>query len=388
MRPRHALLAVGLALVGCGDPDRVAGGSSYETENAVAARFLAPDGTPAVGALVRARPLEWVDGGAGELPADLRTDGDGRCTLRLDPGAWRLEARLAGSVAVGEVPAIRRGLDLGSVRLTRPGSVFGRALPGSRVGVSGLQHQAVVNSEGYFQFDSLPPGVHVLRQVGSQARAFAFAEAGISRDAGLLRTEIPGQILLDDFEDGDTRLRHGAWTGGGWWWVDADSGVNLSPDGVSDKPERAILADGEGGKVLHVSAAFPDGAPSTSWAQTGHDFVGTRPLDLSGLASIRFRARGIGTIAVLVHLEEATPAQVPRAEVVLDSVWREFEIPAARLQPPAWSGVVLDSATRSERLRSAVGLSWSMSSSGDLWLDDVRLVGPSSALLWGANPPP
>lgn len=388
MRPRHALLALGLALVGCADPDRVAGGSSYETENAVAARFLTPDGIPAAGALVRARPLEWVDGGSSQQPPDLRTDKDGRCTLRLGPGAWRLEARLSGFVAVGEVPSLRRGLDLGSVRLTRPGSLFGRAVPGSRVGVSGLQHQAVVNSEGYFQFDSLPQGVHVLRQVGSQARAFAFAEAGLSRDAGLLRTEIPGQILLDDFEDGDTRLRHGAWTGGGWWWVDADSGVNLSPDGVSDKPERAILADGEGGKVLHVSAAFPVGAPSTSWAQSGHDFVGTRPLDLSGLVSIRFRARGIGTLAVLVHLESATPAQVPRAEVVLDSVWREFEIPVARLQPPAWSGVVLDSATRSQRLRSAVGLSWSMSSSGDLWLDDVRLVGPSSSLLWGANPPP
>lgn len=387
MRPALATLA-GFLLLGCGESDRTAGGSSYETENAVAARFVSPDGTPAAGALVRARPLDWVEGGAGELPADLRTDRDGRCTLRLDPGAWRLEARLAGSVAVGEVPAIRRGLDLGSVRLTRPASLFGRATPGSRVGVSGLQHQAVVNSEGYFQFDSLPQGVHVLRQVGSQARAFAFAEAGLSRDAGLLRAELPGQILLDDFEDGDTRLRHGAWTGGGWWWVDADSGVNLSPDGVSDKPERAILADGEGGKVLHVSAAFPDGAPSTSWAQAGHDFVGTRPLDLSGLVSIRFRARGIGTIAVLVHLEAATPAQVPRAEVVLDSVWREFEIPVARLQPPAWSGVVLDSASRSERLRSAVGLSWSMSSSGDLWLDDVRLVGPSSSLLWGANPPP
>lgn len=388
MTTRHALLALGMALVGCSDPDRVAGGSSYETENAVAARFLASDGTPAAGASVRARPLDWVDGAARELPADLRTDTDGRCTLRLGPGAWRLEARLAGSVAVVEVPSVRRGLDLGSVQLSGPASLFGRGLPGSRVGVSGLQHQAVVNAEGYFQFDSLPQGVHVLRQLGSQARAFAFAEAGLSRDAGLLRTEIPGQILLDDFEDGDTRLRHGAWTGGGWWWVDADTGVNLSPDGVSASPERAVLADGSGGKVLHFAAAFPDGAPATSWAQTGHDFVGDRPLDLSGLESIRFRARGIGTVAVLVNLQDATPSQVPRAEVVLDSTWREFEIPVTLLQPPSWSGVVLDAASRSQALRRAVGLTWSLSSSGDLWLDDVRLVGPSASLLWGTNPPP
>ena len=388
MTPRHALLALGLALVGCADPDRVSGGSSYETENAVAARFLSPDGSPAAGALVRARPLDWMEGGSGELPPDRRTDEQGRCTLRLGPGAWRLEARLSGSVAVVEVPTGPRSLDLGSVRLTRPASLFGRAAPGARVGISGLQHQATVNSEGFFHFDSLPPGVHVLRQVGSGERAFALALTGQSQDAGLLRAEVPGQIFLDDFEDGDSRLRHGAWTDGGWWWVDSDSGVNLSPDGVSDKPERAILADGEGGKVLHFSAAFPDGASSTRWAQCGHDFVGTRPLDLSGLVSIRFRARGIGTVAVLVNFDGATPAQVPQASVTLDSVWREFEIPVSNLQPPSWSGVVLDAATRAEQLRSAVGLTWSLSSSGDLWLDDVRLVGPSSSLLWGTSPPP
>lgn len=387
MRSWILLLAGSLALLGCGDPDRAAGGSSYETENALAARFLNPDGSPATNALVRARPLAWVAGAPQELPPDQLTDEEGRCSLRLDLGAWRLEARLSGAVAVVEVPAGPRVADLGAVRLSRPASLFGRALPGSRVAVSGLQHQALVDGAGYFQIDSLPPGVHVLRQVGSDARAFVLAVGGQTQDAGLLRAETAGQIFLDDFEDGDTRLRHGAWTGGSWWWVNADSGVNLSPDSVQTRPERAVLADGQGGKVLHISAAFPDGAPTTSWAQCGHDF-GVRPLDLSGLAALRFRARGIGSVSVLVNLEGATPAQVPQASVVLDSAWREFEIPVSRLQPPTWSGVVLDSTSRAERLRSAVGLTWSLNASGDLWLDDVRLVGPSSSLLWGGNTPP
>lgn len=387
MRRAAWILAGSLALLGCGTAERSAGGSSYETENALHARLLHPDGSPAARALILARPLGWLDGDSAVLPEDRLTDDSGRFTIRLTSGPWRLEARLAGSVAVVEVPASRRVPDIGTFRLSRPSSLFGRAIPGSRVAVSGLDHETVVDGEGYFHLDSLPPGLHVLRQVGTSARAFAQAISGQSRDVGVLRSEVPGEILLDDFEDGDSRLRHGPWTGGGWWWLDADSGVNLSPDSVGAKPARAIIADGAGGKVFHVSAAFPADADATSWAQCGHDF-GTRPLDLSALVSIRFRARGIGTLGVLVNIDSATPAQVPQASIVLDSVWKEFDVPVSSLQLPSWSGVVLDSAARADRLRRAVGLTWSLNGSGDIWLDDVRLVGPSTSLLWGDNPPP
>lgn len=387
MNPRWHFLACGLVLVGCGNPDRSAGGSSYETENAVAARFVRPDGSPAARALVRARPLDWLEGEPADPSLDVLTDSDGRFLLDLAAGPWRLEARQEGVVAVLDVPARQHDLDMGTVRLSLPSSIVGRASAGSHVGVSGLQHHAQVDPGGYFRLDSLPPGVHVVRQIGSGARAFVSSGEGRSTDAGVLRTETPGQILLDDFEDGDSRLRHGAWTGGGWWWLDADSGVNLSPDSVGAKPERAIFADGGGGKVFHFSAAFPANADPSSWAQCGHDF-GTRPLDLSGLVSVRFKARGIGTVGVLVNIDSATPAQVPQTLVVLDSVWKEFEVPVSALQLPSWSDVVLDSTSRALRLRRAVGLTWSLNASGDLWLDDVRLVGPSSSLLWGGRPPP
>lgn len=387
MNPRWHFLACGLVLIGCGEPDRSAGGSSYETENAVAARIVHPDGSPASGALVRARPLGWLDGDHAIPSLDVRTDAEGRLQLELAEGPWRLEARQSGVVAVLDVPARQRALDMGTVRLSLPSSIVGRAPAGSQVGVSGLQHRAQVDPGGYFHLDSLPPGVHVVREIGTTARAFVLTREGTSTDAGVLRSETTGQILLDDFEDGDSRLRHGAWTGGGWWWLDADSGVNLSPDSVGAKPERAIFADGGGGKVFHFSAAFPANADASSWAQCGHDF-GARPLDLSSLVSVRFKARGIGTVGVLVNIDSATPAQVPQTSVVLDSVWKEFDVPVSALQLPSWSGVVLDSASRALRLRRAVGLTWSLNASGDLWLDDIRLVGPSSSFLWGQSPPP
>jgi len=376
-----------LALFGCGDTERTAGGSSYETENAVQARVLLPDGSPARAAQVRARPLGWLAGDSTNSRIDTVADSAGRLSLILPSGAWRIEARLAGTVAVLDVPSRRTPGLVRDIRLDAPTAVAGRATPGAWVGVSGLQHRVLADPRGSFFLDSLPAGVHVLHQIGSTARAFASTEAGRTTNAGPLLSETSGEILLDDFEDGDALLRHAPWTGGGTWRVDADSAVNLSPDGLSSQPERAIFDDGNGGKVLHVSAAFPDNAPAAIRARCGLAFA-TRAIDLSTLASVRFRTRGIGTTEVQLLLDSgATPYL--QATVVLDSVWRVVDVPVANFQPPAGSGPTLDAAARSLLLRRATGLRWTLQPTiGDLWLDDVRLVGPSTSVLWGETPPP
>jgi hypothetical protein len=376
-----------LWLTGCAAPDRSAGGSSYETENAVAVRVLDPDGTPAGRVPVRVRASGWLPGDPFGSALDTWTDEAGHLSFTLPMGAWRLEALGPQGRAVADIPSGRTSTDLGTLSLAPPATVSGRAEPGSWVGAAGLQRMAQADASGWFHLDSVPAGRHVLHQIGSAARAFVALAPATRVDAGRLRIDTAGQIFLDDFEDGDSRLRHGPWTGGGWWWVDADSGVNLAPDSVSHLPVRAVFADGGGGKVFHISAAFPAEAPATTWAQCGVDF-GIRPLDLSTLASVRFRARGIGQATLIVNIEGATAAEVPQASFQLDSVWRDVEIPVGSLQPPVWSGQVLNPVTRAARLRQATGLTWSLSASGDIWLDDVRLVGPSSALLWGAAPPP
>jgi hypothetical protein len=388
MMRKGPLLLLGVAaLAGCSGADRSAGGSSYETENSVAARIVRPDGSPASGALVRARPLAWLDGDPFDSSLDQRTDSQGRFRMELPSGTWRLEALQSGVVAVIEIPALGRNPDLGTVRLAAPASVMGRTDPGARVGASGLPGSTVADAGGIFHLDSLPAGVHVLRRIGTTARAFLFAEAGQSLDAGILRTDSAGQILVDDFEDGDARSRFGPWTGGGWWWVSGSPGVHLSPDGVDTKPARAVFADGGGGNVFHVSVDFPTNADTSIRAQCGVDF-GPAPVDLSGLVSVRFRARGIGVATIYVNSEAIPTSRNPQASVALDSTWKDVEIPLSSLHPPAWTGTALDSASRLQMLRRSVGLTWSLATSGDIWLDDVRLIGPSVAVLWGSTPPP
>jgi len=100
MRTCAFLLAGLTALTGCGSSERTAGGSSYETENALAIRVLRPDGTPASGVDVRARPLRWIEGESYDASLDLRSDSTGTIRLNLPSGAWRLEARQGGMFAI------------------------------------------------------------------------------------------------------------------------------------------------------------------------------------------------------------------------------------------------------------------------------------------------
>lgn len=381
MRAYGFLLAGLTALTGCGSSERTAGGSSYETENALAIRVLRPDGTPASGVDVRTRPLRWIEGESYDASLDLRSDSTGTIRLNLPSGAWRLEARQGGMFAIRDVPASGRVSDLGSLRLGPPALLQGRSRPGARIGIGGLHRSAVADAAGYFHIDSVPAGVHMLRRIGSAERAFVQVGAGRSIDAGLLRADSANEIFLEDFEDGDARHRFGPWTDGGWWRVAATAGVNLSPDSTNHQPARAVFADGEGGKVFHVSAAFPAQATAFAWARCGVDF-GPRPVDLSNLVAVRFRARGIGSATVLLDIDSVGNPDAPRATVTLEQDWRDFEIPAADLRVPSAP------AAGPDRLRRAVGLTWSLSASGDIWLDDIRLAGPSPALLWGPASPP
>jgi hypothetical protein len=385
---RSLACLLGLALLGgCASMDRSAGGSSYETENAVTVRFVQPDGSPAAKAVVRVRALGYLDGDPYDSALDSHADSGGHFSSTLPPGAWRLEALQNGHSALVDVPAQGGGSDLGTSILASYCSVRGISMPGATVYSSGLQHRSLADSLGRFRIDSLPAGVHVLRETGSDAQAFIEVAAGDTGYSGPLRLDTAGQILIDDFEDGDSRSRYGPWTGDGWWWVGADSTVTLLPDSASQYPIRAIVPDDRGGHSLHFSAAFPAGSASTAWAQCGVD-LGPQSVDLSGLTSLRFLAKGSGFLTVILDIHSATPSQVLEATVALDSAWSEISIPVASFRLPSWSGSSVDAAGRTTLLKQVDGLTWSLGATGELWLDEIHLIGPSTSVLWGSRPPP
>jgi len=266
------------------------------------------------------------------------------------------------------------------------GRISGSTLPGDTVESLNRGRQTVAAPDGRFLLDSLPMGVHVLHGRASGGRAYvALQDSGTVR-SGILRPERSGEILLDDFEDGDSRNRYGAWLGDGWWWISGASAVQLLPAGISPFPARSLVVDTDGNTSLHFSATFA-GNSTADWAETGVH-LGSAPYDLTSLVAVRFRAKGSGTLTVRLLTDGATAGQNIETTASLGSGWNDYEIPLSAFQLPAWSGSSVDSAGRIAKLRNCTGLSWAFTASAELWLDDVRLIGPSPSTLWGAHSPP
>lgn len=264
--------------------------------------------------------------------------------------------------------------------------IAGKTVPGDTVVSLTQGRRAVADPQGSFRLDSLRLGVHALYGTLSKGRAYVDLATAGSSAWGVLHPEAPGEVLLEDFEDGDSRHRYGAWTGGGWWWIACDSTVTLSPSGIGMVPSKAVVADSAGGRSLHLSARFSDSG-TTDWAEAGVH-VDTGAADLSALRAVRFRARGSGLLTVRLIGSEGLARQNLEALVALAPDWQTYEVAVSAFQLPAWGGATVDSAGRRDKLRHCTGLAWALGSDGEFWLDDVALIGPSALGLWPGLPKP
>lgn len=266
------------------------------------------------------------------------------------------------------------------------GRISGSTVPGDTVESVNRGRQTVAAPDGKFLLDSLPLGVHVLHGRASGGRAYVMLQDSGTVRSGILRPETAGEILLDDFEDGDSRNRYGAWLGNGWWWISAASTVQLLPAGISPLPVRALVVDTSGNTSLHFSATFT-GNSTADWAEAGVH-LGAGAYDLSGLTTVRFRAKGSGSLSVRLVTDGAVAGQSIESPITLGNAWQDYALPVSAFQLPAWSGSSVDSAGRIAKLRRCMGISWAFTSGAELWLDDIRLIGPSPSTLWGTRPPP
>jgi hypothetical protein len=159
MRGARAWVATALATVlsGCGQSDRVAGGTSSEVPNALNGQILDGQGRPVVGAAVRALPsLAFADSG---LVVDtVRTDSAGRWFLAVPPGSWTVVAQgPAGWSMRDGFPDGKRHLDTLRSPVWVSGSV-GAGFTNTRIWLRGTEISAVADSTGKFLLGPLPSG--------------------------------------------------------------------------------------------------------------------------------------------------------------------------------------------------------------------------------------
>lgn len=377
------LLSV-MVLFACSD--RVAGGGSSGSEagNALTAQVVDSAGVPASGARVRLRPAGFVAGGTIDPHYDQTTDAQGKLRFEAVPeGEWSLEVQHGGDAMLRRISFADKDsiAALGADTLWPQASITG-SIPtpfptGTVVVIPGTEHASVPNPQGHFVLDSIPAGVLEMRTSGPvqsvDYRGTANPLPGQVLQVGPLAPESE-YLLLEDFEDGDTRHRYSALADGeGWWFLDRHPDVLVDPS-LQGFPVP-LESDLEHGTVLHFKATM-DSTSMNPWLDCGVQ-VGriTVTYDLRSVDSIVFWAKGSGSTILTLHYADSVSAEEPQFAIDLPAEWTRISVPTDSL---AVSGVA---GTR-EHHREIAFLSWVFIANAEFWLDDIMLIGATRSDIW------
>jgi hypothetical protein len=373
------------AIVACSDHVAGGGPSGTEAGNALTARIVDADGAPVAGARAYLRPADYIAGESVDSAYNLTTSADG--SLRFDSlpaGNWILEVSNYGDALLHNllISALDSVVDLGMDTLRSQARVRG-SIPtpfasGTRVVVLGTGHSAKPDSLGFFTLDSLPAGSLVIRAVQNAAVTSFTGYANLSPATTTQISPLAPEddyLLLEDFEDKDSRHRFSALTGQGWWFLSNDSSVTILPAHPTfpipteyDSPAR--------GTVIHFSVSAPPLA-SNPWADCGVQLgVKDATYDLSSVDSLVFWARGVGAVIVTLHIADSDSLGLtPQYDLVLSAEWSRISIPMDSITVPQ--------ATDPRALkRKLTSISWVFTQNAEFYLDDVMLVGADRESIW------
>lgn len=360
-----SLLALAL-LAGCGSESTTAGGGGFGGET-ISGLVVGLSGRGIPGAQLRLR-----DGGS-PLDAALReatTDSTGRfrletpqgIALRLEVAGWDgadtvralldLEAGQSPGRILAEAPSRRRLLLVDAAGL--PVAATFRAYGLGRVGATDDSGSADIGDW---------PAADVW--IEATTKGGAVHDLFVPREGG--RILVDRGWLVDDFEGTSNRTRLGILSGGGWWYVAA---VGTTDRRVPDIAAMRDSTDSRDGRAsLHPRFSFLD--TTARYGLVGFHFGAkeTDLVDLSGLDSLVFHARGTGTVRVEFVTDTGGGVTSHAVQIQLDSAWKRHVVQATALAPIAqgrsWS-------TDSKRVRF---LQFIVFQDADFHLDDIRYHG-------------
>jgi hypothetical protein len=196
--------------------------------------------------------------------------------------------------------------------------------------------------------------------------------------------------IIDDFEDGNARIFKGFQRDGFWFAAsDKTEGSTITPTA----PFAAELLPAAESSKDNRYAAHLTAAGEKNWGvvwgaalQWTHDGLKC-PLNVSGFAGLRFRAKGPGTIRVSMAVPEVTPKEAGGTCVdrcydahgklfLLGDTWDSYEMRWEKMQQGGWG---TDARFTPERVVN-VAINVDVKSLPiDLWLDDVELIPKAEA---------
>ena len=398
---KFGIAALGGILAACsGEGGDKLSVSSLETENSIALSVQLADGTPAARIQVFIRPDSYL--ASGDSLADslanenmnFETNDSGSLTLtNLGYGSYIVEARSDSLKGASKFNyrSWHAGDGRVSLHVGPPGAVAGQVLLEENVdapvtvAVQGLDYSTSTDSEGNFEFESLPAGnfevvafiqddstvvnekgkkqhVSFVRKLGSvlaEVKSGQFREILIDARPPIL------SFVLEDFENGVDN-----------WKIDHS-------EYASGKVEVADAGLGREGKVAHFTCTNDS---VYQWVLMGYELGGF--VDMSGLDSIVFWARADAVKDTTKHkyisfsfdmnLDSTSEEESGKAwtHIDIDTVWNRYVVVPSKLQEP-------DSNKTGGNLgwdvvkRRITDISIFGGTGGEFWIDDIEVFGYS-----------
>lgn len=372
-----------ILLLSCSSQKDVAGGNATETTNGFRLSLIDREGNPASSARAVLRPANHVQGDDSSCCQTGFASAKG--VIRFDSvpvGQWRVEILDASGALFYEFISTAQDSfsDLGTDTLESYAKITGKIptpfASNSRIEMLGTDRICFPDSYGNFAFDSIPAGVHVVQNSMAQdtLRGYVRIVAGKTNSMGTLVPESSQYLLLDDFEDGNSQHRFAPISGQGWWYQSSSLGVTIIPS--DDTPVPLDTTDPIHHGAIHFSVKVDSG--SYPWANCGVQLgLQSQGYDLSSVDSLVFWAKGMGELQVALLLQaNADSISDMHANVTLTPVWNRFSVPLDTIQAGDFSD---PPAMRSQTF----GLIWQMNADGEIWLDDITLIGASRDEIWG-----
>jgi hypothetical protein len=198
------------------------------------------------------------------------------------------------------------------------------------------------------------------------------------------RTAGASDLVVDDFEDGDTAL---SLEGGarGYWYVSNDgTGEQFPATDLRNFGTASLVADGAEGSEAH--ALYSRGRGFVGWgafvaAKLNAARSSTCSYDVSASSGLRLSARGSGSLRVNFGTVETTPivdggsctadeCSDFGASIELAPAWSVYELRFSDLSQPDWA------SPRRYDPASLLRLSlWAEQADFELWLDRVSFFG-------------
>lgn len=384
------ILAMGLAaFTGCSDSEKTAGGGSSGTEagNAIVASFV--DGsTPAARIKVNLIESETLDFASAGGSYTAKADDKGTVEFNDIPkGSYTLEAISEGKAVQVPVEVTEDGLiDLGMNKLEEIATITGSvgSTANGTIKLRGLDHEANV-VQGEFTLESVPTGpismVFVPKEDGDTTSSYLTALSGKKISASTFASESKS-LLLDDFEDGNFQHRFmPAHTYDGGWWYFSYEYANVTPSFI-DEDQHFAIEEEDGNKFAHVGVEFGDivedsttGFNTYPWAVMGIEIGKSDSSycnDISSIDSVSFKIKStVNMVFIVLDKTKASSAdqEVLRFEVSQYENWTKVSVP------------LKDNAGKTD-LTCASQFAWRFNGSGEVWLDDVELIGGNRLSIW------